>query len=566
MTKKRKSSQRTDNTSKSTKNKQKSTREEYRQQEKILREQRKQELLDKVASYIIENKRVPSRAALLDIGITKDQYRMYFTTIANMLEQVVDTNPEVLEYILTADQIFTQEMVAKVDKAVKSKQRFIITTAVTGMPVHEELYNSMKMYCNIWDAELLILPSTDPAATVPFEMDSILKNDLFVISDVDINRNLKISTFKTSAKQINTLTGLRRIGERERSMIVAATKQFIEYVPVLNSDSNHALISTGALTTPEYLSTDRYMSLRTAWLANQDHELGGIIVEIEDEKFFHFRPFQAAADGSFIDLGTKYSSKDAEDGIRPEAIVLGDIHVGSIDRNVFKTTNQILKELRPKRLFFHDIFDGVSCNPHSSMQNLTKAKINDKLSIEGELTLVGKYLTEMKRRHSYVEEFIVVRSNHDLFLDRYLESGDYIQDPVNFKICHELALKKYNGEIPLEAGLLMLGFDLSKITFLDEDDSYKVEGYECGQHGHRGLNGQRNPGNSSLEIAFGKGIFGHSHTGGKLRKIFRVGTSTRYKLGYNKGASSWTHTLGIVNPDGSAQLVNDISGKWKKVD
>lgn len=519
-------------------------------------------MLEKVATYIRENRRVPSRQALASIGISKDQYRRQFTTIANMVDQVVDFDASVLDYILTGEQIFTPEMVNRVENLVKNKKRFIITTAVTGMPVNEAFLNSIKNYCTINDAGLLVLPTTDPAAAVPFELDPILKDEAIIIQDININDNLMVSTFQTSAKQINTLTGLRRVGERERSMIVASPKQFVEYVPVLNPEGCHALLTTGAITTPEYLSTDKYMSLRTAWLADKDHEMGGIIVEVESDKIFHFRPFQCAVDGSFMDLGVRYSFT-SRTRKRPEAIVLGDIHVGSIDKDVYRSTNRILKQLQPKRVFLHDVFDGVSCNPHASMQFLTQAQLKDKLSIEKELQLNGKYLTHLREKHPYVEEWIVVRSNHDIFLDRYLDGGDYIQDPTNFEICHKLALKKMKGEIPFEAGLIELGFDLTKINFLDEDESYRIHGFECGQHGHRGSNGVRNPSNAGLEVAYGKGVFGHSHTGGKLRKIFRVGTSTRYKLGYNKGASSWTHTLCIVNPDGTAQLVNDIKGKWR---
>lgn len=519
-------------------------------------------ILEKVASYIKENKRVPSRQALVSIGINQDQYRRQFTTIANMVEQVVDFDPTVLDYILTGDQIFTPEMTSRVESVVKSKKRFVITTAVTGMPVNENFYNSIKNYCKLNDAGLLILPTTDPAASVPFELDSILKDEAIIVQDVNLNDNLMISTFQTSAKQINTLTGLRRIGEREKSMIVASPKQFVEYVPVLNPEGCHALMTTGSVTTPEYLSTDKYMSKRTAWLADKDHEMGGIIVEIESDKLFHFRPFQASSLGFFTDLGVKYGPTKTKQQ-RPEAIVLGDIHVGSLDKNVYKSTNNILKKLKPKRVFLHDVFDGMSCNPHMSMQFLTKATLKDKLSIEAELKLTGKYLTHLKEKHPYVEEWIVVRSNHDLFIDRYLDSGEYTKDPINFEICHKLALEKLEGGIPFKTGLEILGFNLDKITFLGIDESYRIHGFECGQHGHLGSNGVRNPSNAGLEIAYGKGIFGHSHTGGKLRKIFRVGTSTRYKLGYNKGASSWTHTLCIVNADGTAQLVNDIKGKWR---
>ncbi|NBU05658.1 MAG: hypothetical protein EBT39_04850 [Sphingobacteriia bacterium] len=117
--------------------------------------------------------------------------------------------------------------------------------------------------------------------------------------------------------------------------------------------------------------------------------------------------------------------------------------------------------------------------------------------------------------------------------------------------------------MPLQEGLKMVGLNQSKITFLSINDSYRISGIEHGVHGHLGMNGQRNPGNSSLEIAYGSGTFGHSHSGGILRDIFRVGTSTEMRLGYNNGASSWTNTCCPTYKNGSRQLINDINGKWR---
>ena len=77
------------------------------------------------------------------------------------------------------------------------------------------------------------------------------------------------------------------------------------------------------------------------------------------------------------------------------------------------------------------------------------------------------------------------------------------------------------------------------------------------------MSGQRNPGNSSLEIAYGAITAGHSHTAGILRDVFRVGTSTNMRLGYNNGASSWTHTNSSTYKNGSRQLINLIEKKWK---
>ncbi len=513
---------------------------------------------------LIKLKRMtPTRSELHKAGVTQDSYRHHFKTISGLKEAARLVDPEAFKDMID-EKVFTPKNIKKLKKDLKGFKRFVITTAVTGMPVHKDFYTNLKFYCKENNAKLLILASSDPAAQGGFELDGALANESLVLQDLELNDKLFISTFKTSAKQVNPLTGIKRIGQRERSMIVASPKQFLEYVPIANDKMSHALMTTGAITLPRYI-TDHYMSQRTAYIAEFDHTVGAIVVELESNKQYHFRQIQAEyGTGFFVDNGTYYKLNKKET-VRPEAMVLGDIHVGSVSANVLKSTDEMIKSLKPKKVFLHDLFDGVSCSPHMSTQYLTKAKMDiDKLSIESELRLVKKYLDNMKKNHPYVNEWVIVRSNHDLFLDRYLDGGEYIKDPINSRISHQLATMKLDGKIPLEAGLELVGLNVEKIKFLKINDSYKIIGIEHGQHGHLGVNGQRNPPNSSLEIAYGTGVFGHSHSAGILRQIYRVGTSTEMRLGYNNGASSWTNTHCCTYHNGSRQLLNDISGKWRK--
>lgn len=520
-------------------------------------------ILDIFIKLIKQKKMTPTRTELHKAGITRDSYRNHFKTISGLKEAAKLKDPSAFNQTID-ESIFTNETLKKIKTDVKKYKKFVITTAVTGMSVHQDFYTNLKFYCKKNNAKLLILPSSDPAAIAGFEIDGSLSEEAIIVQDIELNSNLMISTFKTSAKQINPLTGLRRMGRREKSIIVASPKQFLEYVPIANDSMSHALMTTGAITKAQY-HTERYMSQRTAYIAEMDHILGAIVVELEDDKTFHFRQIQAeSGTGYFIDNGVYYKlNKLASE--RPEAIVLGDIHVGSLSGNVIKTTDDMIKTLKPKKVFLHDLFDGVSCNPHSSTQYLTKAKFSIKqLSIEEELILVKDYLHEMKKKHPFVQEWVIVRSNHDMFLDRLLDSGEYIKDPINSRICHKLASLKLDNKMALQEGLRLVGLNFSKINFLGVNDSYRISGIEHGCHGHQGMNGQRNPGNSSLEIAYGAITAGHSHSAGILRGVYRVGTSTEMRLGYNNGASSWTNTNSTTYKNGSRQLLNDINGKWRK--
>ena len=522
----------------------------------------KEKIIKIYIEFLKTKKMSPTRADFLSKGITRDSIRNHFGSLSKLKDLVRSTNPEAFKEIVD-DSIFTAKAIKELRKDVKKYKRFVVTTAVTGMPVNMPFFVNLKYYCKRNNAKLLILLSSDPASTGGFELDGVLAGESLVFDEVALNDNLFISTFKTSAKQVNPLTGIARIGQRERSMIVASPKQFLEYVPIANDKGSHALMTTGALTVPMY-KTERYMSQRTAYISESDHCMGAIVVEIEDNNYFHVRQIQAETkSGFFIDLA-KYYQGDRVSTVRPEAIVFGDWHTGSTEPTVRQVSFQMLKDLKPKRLFLHDVFDGISINPHMSNAYLTKAGMSiDQLSLAKELLDNAKELSVIEKACKYVDEILIVASNHDDFLNRYLQAGEYIKDSQNSLIAHELALSKTKGNNPFEVGVKMLGFKGAKTKWLKVSDSYKVCGIELSQHGHIGMNGQKNPPNSSLEKAYGVGVFGHSHSPGILRGIYRAGTSTYMRLGYNQGSSSWGNAHVLVYSNGSRQLVGIFNGKYK---
>lgn len=520
----------------------------------------KTRIIDIYIRIVKEKKMTPTRADLLEAGVNKDAYRNHFNTLDKLKEAARLKDPKAFNDLVD-EKVFTPKIFKKLKGEVSKYKNFVITTAVTGMPVHSKFYQNLKYYCKKNKALLLVLPSSDPAIK-GWELDGALATENIVFDDLELNSNLFISTFKTSAKQTNPLTGIKRIGQRERSMIVASTKQFLEYVPVSNDKMSHALMTTGALTLPRYRTTDRYMSQRTAYIAEFDHKIAAIIVNIKDKNTFQFRQIQAEySTGFFIDAGKYYKINKVED-TRPEGIVLGDIHVGETDPVKMKASEDMIRTLKPRRIFLHDVFDGASISHHTKDQHLTRSKMD--LTLKQELEMTKTELERLAKAHPYVEEWIIVRSNHDDFIDRYLQTGEYTKDHKNSKMAHAIALAKLESScMAFEEGLKLLGFKNKKFKFLHINESYKIAGLEHGTHGHLGLNGSRNASNASLEIGYGAGTYAHSHTAGILREVYRVGTSTFLRVGYNHGSSSWTHTDGVTYKNGSRQLINIINGSWK---
>ena len=80
-------------------------------------------------------------------------------------------------------------------------------------------------------------------------------------------------------------------------------------------------------------------------------------------------------------------------------------------------------------------------------------------------------------------------------------------------------------------------------------------------HGDQGINGARGSAVSFTQIGT-KSIIGHSHSPCINKGVYQVGTSSRLKLEYTHGASSWLNTHCIIYANGKRTLINVIDGEW----
>jgi len=465
---------------------------------------------------------------------------------------------------VAVDSLNTPKHFKVLEKTLEKYRRFIVTTAVEGCPADENFLKSVKTYCEERNAALLVLMSADPAARgFGTQVDASIPNyGQFVLEDTSLNKNLFISTIKVSAKQIEPLTGLLRIGQRDGSMILASPKQQLKLVATSNEKLPHALMTTGACTKPNY-DTDKYMSERTAYIAMHDHVVGGVVVEIEDDRVFHYRQIQADSRGRFIDLGVMYAPDGSKEEF-PEAIVPGDWHTQSTDeacREIFM--KDIVPTLQPAKIFLHDFFDGLSVNHHERKSMIKRAQRAHEghLSLQEEIMALGEELKDLSRLNA---DIFIVKSNHDLFLERYLADGFHTKDPQNHVFGGMLFNAAVTGRDPLHFGVeCVVGTMPRNVRWLGLNDDVKVGGVQLAAHGHLGPNGLRNASPKALEQAYGQCVTGHAHTPEIIRGAWRVGTMSKLRLGYNDGPSSWLHTIGLVYRNGSRQLVNIIDGKWR---
>jgi hypothetical protein len=126
----------------------------------------------------------------------------------------------------------------------------------------------------------------------------------------------------------------------------------------------------------------------------------------------------------------------------------------------------------------------------------------------------------------------------------------------SYKLLKQHASEKVKGIIPE-----IINEEYPNFITLDRTSSFVVSGWEVGQHGDIGLNGSRGSLAQYRKLNT-KIIVGHYHTPGRADGAISVGTSTKLRLGYNVGASSWLQSHVIIHNNGAAQHIHFIEGEF----
>jgi hypothetical protein len=523
----------------------------------------------KVFIKLVEEKKMwPSTTDLAVAGFNHDRIHRAFGSRSELRKAAQLEYPKICEAVVDTS-VFSKKRFNEIKGDTRNYKRFIITTVIEGCKVDEDFLASIDAYCKKNDALLLLLSCADPARQKKdddWHFDPVLKERYFIGHDMALNQALWLSTVKLSAKHIDPITSLTRLGQRNGSFIYASPKQRLKMVATASKKPPVAVMTTGALTFPDY-STSRYMSDRTAKLADNDHIMGALIVEISGPRHFHFRQIQADDQGSFIDFGKLYEGDDIS-AISPAACVLGDYHSGETDPVVDKCWREDLAKLKPQKIIFHDLFNGLSINHHDSRKKITLARRSkkDKLNLRREVAGVA---LDLNKYLPLSNELVVVKSNHDEFLDNWLDYFEFRNDTLNLEYGLELALhmtteEKKTGlaQDPLKYAVEQAGLKNTKnVRWLKRQEGFKIAGIECGDHGDKGPNGAHGS-LRAMEEAYGRSGAGHAHRDEIFRQCYQVGTSSILDPEYAAdGISSWTQSRCDIYPNGMRQLIRVVDGK-----
>lgn len=453
---------------------------------------------------------------------------------------------------------------------------FILSSAQDSTRIHLGFLRNLEAYAAHTKAEIMISGFTYNKALFedhdkhhswyPAEITPYLTQER-----VNIGPRLTFcGEMNTLPTAVNPLSGFETY-TRDRWGIFPHPKVHLKSIPTAKGDPAKIIMTTGTVSMPNYAQK------KAGIKAEFNHEIGAVFVELMPDGTFFARHLLAEDDGSFYDL-TKHvkGGKVSESwGSNVEAVTWGDIHFEKGDPTIFRSiwgeaawaiANEVLEftpmldYLAPAHQFLHDVIDFTPRNHHNIKDPHFRFKMHVKGtdSVHETFQATAEFLTAVTRPWC---ETVVVESNHDLALLKWLKTADYREDPENALYFLKLQTATYQAihdgdeEFQILPWALRQEADLDDIRFLSEDDSYTIAGgIECGFHGHNGANGATG---SAVQFSkMGKrSNTGHTHSATIENGSYIAGVSGRLDMGYNKGLSSWSHSSIVTYVNGKRTIL-----------
>lgn len=467
-------------------------------------------------------------------------------------------------------------------RPVIAGKRFIISSIQNNTHVHGKFLDALKFYAGEIDAELLIFPfiynknafqNGEGGKDIWYacEVTPYLQKD-----SVWLGEGCKVAAmaFNILPTAKNPLSGLSEAIGTAEAMIVPHASLAHENIAVLGAQYGATvpgMYSTGTV------GLRNYIQQAAGQKAENRHNFAALIVEFNDNGQFWIRQIETDESGTFQDLRNKvWPTADGGEMFDSDISVInyGDIHAEKVDKRLTKTLwgngvmhpNNLLDYLRPEYQMMHDLLDFSALNHHNRDNPHHNAKVNFAgATVEKDLLQVADILAQVNRDFC---ETVVVRSNHDDALDRWLMDMKYDprKDPANALTYYQLQVaalevfKDHSHFDALPVALAQLNVSgamldvIDNVVFLKASESFKINGVELGEHGHSGTNGSRG---SPKQFSNKLMTTGHTHTSSIYGGCYTAGVTGLLAMGYNEtGASSWVQSCVVQYPTGKRAIIH----------
>lgn len=467
-------------------------------------------------------------------------------------------------------------------------RKYIFSSAQNDADVHP-IWDNLVAYAKWLGAEIVIGPLTyetqwwsENNPTSRAYADEIA--DHLCFGQMRIGHNFifagEMNTLPTASAPISDLTTY----SRSRWAVFPHQKRQLKSVPSTDPTIQaHQVMTTGSVTKPKVIP--RKAGVKSIF----HHVAGAVVVEFDDEGDLFCRQITGDEQGAFYDLDRKVEGGVVTTGHRVDAIVYADLHLRKLDQaNALAAfgfdmegrtyRNSMVDVLNPRYKIIHDLFDNESRNHHHANDNAYSYEMayRKRDRVLDEITDVSRFLTKLQKDDS---EDIVVESNHDIGLDRWVKEGRYRNDGINIRLGLQLedAYLEYrerlgdaldSGEGAPKFSLLehavrrIAGEDqLKAVSWAYDGASRLINNIEVGHHGFRGVNGAKGTVQGFARVGRKMSI-ADKHSP-EINEGVYVAGAMNLQHGYNKGPSSWAVSHIIHYPDGSRSLITLQKGKWR---
>lgn len=463
-------------------------------------------------------------------------------------------------------------------------KRYILTAAQDDTDLHEPFWRNLLAYADHVGAEVMVGPFTYNKAVFS---DHETRSGAFRAAlqpylrydQVDLGPIVFCAEMNTLPTAEHPLSGLDAYTGQKWGVFPHAKISLIT-VPTLVDRLPKQIMTTGCVTLPNYI-------LKKAGLKAQFHHcIGATLVEIDAEGRVFPRQINATSDGNFQDLDAFVKDGVVTTAHRVEAINWGDIHVPKVDPVVAMAAWGIdldadavspglgmIDALRPRFQFMHDLLDFRARNHHRIKDHRFRFAMvhNGTDRVEDEIVATQRFLRQSERDFC---QTIVVQSNHDDALGKWLDTADFREDPVNARFFLQCQIARYDAiaegnkrhSIFRDAMSWVDDRAMEGIMFVSDDQSFLIcqdsGGIECAQHGHLGINGARGSARGFMRTSV-RTNRGHDHSPSIHGGVMTAGLAGLLDQDYNKGLSGWMHTHIVTYPSGKRTLVTMIDGRWR---
>lgn len=454
-------------------------------------------------------------------------------------------------------------------KKIESGSDFFVTSAVSNCYANPKFLKAIKHWQREHDAKIIV---NGVRYKNPTRLGEEIADEWYdpTLAPYMLNQEIRphpllsILPTKIQATTANPLPPRLAALTQNRHAIFGHPQLAMRTVPTLNGEAK-VMWSTGAITEPHYSDT------LAGTMGEFHHSLAGVIVQVRGDEL---TMREVTWDGeAFIDLDRHYSETGSRAAPPALALVMGDIHVRHTSDVVMEATFGtspgqcgLYPLMKHKTVVLHDLPDFGSVNPHEMNNHLSRAAKASKgrTNVQDEVDDIANWLNALPTG----PEVVVVRSNHDEFLTRWLQAGERNVDPENKRFYHWLSLRMLDeheatGRFPITLATALEPSVRKGIRFLDFDESFRLGGIELGQHGHLGPNGSRGMIKNYALLAV-RTVIGHSHSPGIWQGCYQGGQSGVERHGYNVGPSGWwtAHVSVLANGRRQMHLITR-SGRYR---